>query len=241
MINRDGGVTCYQQLSEILLNQIESGLFKPGHQLPTETELSKRYKLNRHTVRQGLGRLEDKGFVYKIKGKGTFVANNKIAYKVSEKTRFTTSILEVGLSPDAELLDFYEISAGNELAQKLRISPDDKVVVLEILRHVNTIPFCQTTSFLSAQKFPGLHNHLQGNFSLYALLKERFQVETTRTSSSFEVSWPETMDMDRLHISPKVPILIVKSLSKDQEENIVEYCLSRFRGDLCSFTLEFEK
>ena len=64
-------------------------------------------------------RLEDEGLVYKIKGKGTFVASDKINYKVSKRTSFTTSILDVGLNPDARLLDSYEIAAGKELSKRL--------------------------------------------------------------------------------------------------------------------------
>lgn len=239
MISRDGGIACYQQLSEILIKQIEKGVFKPSEQIPTEMELSKRHKLNRHTIRHAIERLENEGFVYKIKGKGTFVANTKIAYKVSRKTRFTTSVLEAGLRPDARLLDSYKIAAGRELFRKLNIKSSDKVVVLEILRFVNKIPFSQTTSFLSSDRFPDIQNHIQGNFSLYELLKKHYGVEATRTSSSFVVSLPESVDMDLLNISPKVPILIVKSISKDQKGAIVEYCISRLRGDLCSLTMDF--
>lgn len=239
MISRDGGIACYQQLSEILIKQIGKGVFKPSEQIPTEMELSKRYKLNRHTVRQAIERLENEGFVYKIKGKGTFVANTKISYKVSRKTRFTTSILDVGLSPDARLLDSYEIAAGSELSKKLNILPSDKVSVLEILRFVNKIPFCLTTSFLNSEKFPGFRNLIKDSFSLYDLLKRHYGVDATRASSTFEVSMPESPDMDILNLSPKAPILIVKSISKDQKGCVVEYCITKFRGDMCSISVDF--
>jgi len=239
MISRDGGIACYQQLSEILIKQIEKGVFKPSEQIPTEMELSKRYKLNRHTVRQAIERLENEGFVYKIKGKGTFVANTKISYKVSRKTRFTTSILDVGLSPDARLLDSYEISAGRELSRKLNIKSSDKVVVLEIVRFVNKIPFCHTTSFLNSDRFPDIQNHIEGNFSLYELLKKHYDVEATRASSSFEVSMPENSYMDILRISSKIPLLVVKSIAKDRNGEVVEYCITKFRGDICSIAVDF--
>ncbi len=239
MISREGGIACYQQLSGILHKQIEEGEFRPGKQLPTETELSRRYKLNRHTIRQAIGRLQSEGLVYTIKGKGTFVANSKISYKVSRKTRFTTSVLDVGLSPDARLLDSYEISAGSELSRKLNIKSSDKVVVLEILRFVNKIPFCHTTSFLSSDRFPDIQAHIKGSFSLYELLKKHYGIEAMRASSSFEVSLPESSDMDMLQISSKVPVLIVKSTSKNSKGDIVEYCITRFRGDLCSITVNF--
>lgn len=239
MINRDGGIACYQQLSEILIKQIEEGFLKSSEQIPTEMELSKRYKLNRHTVRQAIERLKNEGFVYTIKGKGTFVSNTKISYKVSRKTRFTTSILDVGLDPDAKLLDSYEISAGRELCRKLNIKSSDKVVVLEIARFVNKIPFCHTTSFLDSDRFPDIQNYIRGSFSLYELLKKHYDVEATRTSSSFEVSMPENPDMAILRISPKIPLLVVKSTAKDQNREVVEYCITKFRGDICSIAVDF--
>jgi len=239
MINRGNGVACYKQLSEILIKQIEKGVFKPSEQLPTEMELSKRYKLNRHTVRQAIKRLEDEGLVYKIKGKGTFVANYKIPYKVSKKTSFTTSILDVGFNPDARLIDSYEITAGRKLSKRLNIQSSDRVIVLEILRFVNKTPFCHTTSFLSKTKFPELRSLISGSFSLFRLLKKHYGVDAVRKSSTFEVSMPEGSDMDILKISQKVPILIVKSISEDEAGDVVEYCITKFRGDMCSISVGF--
>ena len=239
MISRDGGIACYQQLSEILIKQIGKGVFKPSEQIPTEMELSKRYKLNRHTVRQAIGRLENEGLVYKIKGKGTFVASDKINYKVSKRTSFTTSILDVGLNPDARLLDSYEIAAGKELSKRLNIQSSDRVIVLEIVRFVNKMPFCHTTSFLSKTKFPELRSLISGSFSLFGLLKKHYGVDALRKSSTFEVSMPEGSDMDILKISQKVPVLIVKSISKGEAGDVVEYCITKFRGDMCSISVDF--
>ncbi len=241
MISRDGGIPYYQQLSEILIKQIDKGVFKPSEQIPTEMELSKRYKLNRHTVRHAIEKLKKDGFLYTIKGKGTFVANTKITYNVSEKTRFSTSILEAGLSPDARLVDSYKISAGRELSRKLNIKSSDKVVVLEIVRFANKIPFCYTTSFLSSNRFSNIQNHIEGNFSLYDLLKKHYDVEVTRISSVFEVTMPESPDMETLQISPQIPLLIVKSIAKDQNGEIVEYCITKFRGDICSLAVDFNE
>ncbi len=239
MINRENGVACYQQLSRILMEQIEKGIFKPGSQLATEIELSKRYRLNRHTVRQAIERLEDEGLVYKIKGKGTFVASNKIIYRVSKRVSFTASILDVGLNPDARLLDSYEIAAGKELSKMLHIQYSDRVIVLEILRFVNKMPFCHTTSFLSKTKFPELRSLISGSFSLFGLLRKHYGVDALRKSSTFEVSIPEDSDMDILKISQKVPVLIVKSISKGEAGDVIEYCITKFRGDMCSISVDF--
>lgn len=82
-------------------------------------------------------------------------------------------------------------------------------------------------------------NSQRGSFSLFGLLKKHYGVDATRASSTFEVSVPESPDMDILNLSPKAPILIVKSISKDQKGGVVEHCITKFRGDMCSISVDF--
>ncbi len=241
MIDRYNGVSYYHQLSSILIEQIGNGTFQQGNRLPTENELSKRYGLNRHTVRRAMERLEDEGLIYKIRGKGVFVANTKIPYKVSKKTQFTTLMLSAGLTPDSELLNSYEIAAGNEIAEKLNIDPSDKVIALDILRYADEIPFCHSVSYLRADIFPGLPGLLNGLYSIYNILKKHYNIDMQRVSSNFEVSLPGNSEMDILRISAKTPLLVVKSISKSQHGDMVEYCTTCFRGDLSSITVDFNE
>lgn len=238
MIKKNSELSCYRQLSTILTEQIKSGAYPASSKLPTEMEMSQQYKLNRHTVRRALGVMEDEGLVYRIKGKGTFVTASKIPYKISTKTQFSTSILAIGLHPEARLQNAYETAAGKDLAERLEVQPEERVTTLEILRLADKLPVCFTTSHLSSAKFPGLQEFLKGSFSLYQILWDQFGVEARRASSTFEVAMPESFDQEILQLSPKTPLLIVKSLAKDQDDNIVEYCITKFRGDYCSITVD---
>ncbi len=239
MIERDNGVSYYHQLSNILMEQIGDGTFRQGNRIPTEKELSLRYVLNRHTVRRAIERLEDEGLVYKIKGKGTFVANPKIPYKVSKKTQFTSLMHSAGLTPDSKLLHSYEIAAGNELAKKLCIDPSSMVVALHILRFADDAPFCHSITYLRSDIFPGLLGLLNGLYSIYDVLKKHYDINMQRVSSTFEVSMPGDSEMDLLQISAKIPVLVVSSISKSQHGDLVEYCKTCFRGDLSRITVDF--
>ncbi len=240
MIKRDNGVTYYHQLSNILIEQIGDGTFRKGNRLPTENELSRAYGLNRHTVRRAIERLEDEGLIYKIKGKGSFVANTKIPFKVSQKTQFTTLMLSAGLTPDSKLLNSYEIAAGKELSEKLHIDPPSKVVALDILRYADEVPFCHSMSYLRSDIFPGLLNLLNGLYSIYGVLKKHYDVDMQRVSSTFEVSMPGDQEMDMLQIPARMPVLVVSSISRTQHGDLVEYCKTSFRGDLSRITVDFD-
>lgn len=67
----------YQQIKQILLDEIRQGLWKAGEQLPTESALAERFGISVGTVRRALGSLEDEGIINRREGSGTFVRTYK--------------------------------------------------------------------------------------------------------------------------------------------------------------------
>lgn len=69
----DVKLTRYQQIANILLEEIESGQHPVGSLLPTEHELCDRFHVSRYTVREALRRLFEAGLVARRRGAGTTV------------------------------------------------------------------------------------------------------------------------------------------------------------------------
>lgn len=63
----------FQQIAEIITNEIVEGNLNEEEQVPSENDLSAFYKINRATVRKGLQFLVDKNIIYKQRGIGMFV------------------------------------------------------------------------------------------------------------------------------------------------------------------------
>ncbi|HUX87594.1 MAG TPA: GntR family transcriptional regulator [Chloroflexota bacterium] len=72
-INRDVPIPYYYQLEGFLRQQIESGQWQAGEQVPSEKQLCEYYTVSRTTVRQAVTNLVNEGLLYHVKGKGTFV------------------------------------------------------------------------------------------------------------------------------------------------------------------------
>lgn len=229
----------YRQISLLIERDIESGRYAVGAQLPTEHDLGRHYKVNRHTAREALRQLKTDGRAYSIRGKGTFVAHNKVLYRVARKMRFSTSVLEVGLTPGAKLISTRSEPASEVLGRKLHLATGTSLVVLEILRSVNQIPFSFAVSYLAAKNFGRLPQQLHDGFSLYALLRQFYGIEVSRQASIFEVTLPETRDAELLQIPLSVPLLTTRSLAVDQTQQPVEYCVSHMRGDMGSIVVDF--
>jgi len=62
------------------------GEYQPGSRLPTESDLGRQFGVNRHTAREALRKLKSDGIVFSVKGRGTFVADSKIRYRVSKRS-----------------------------------------------------------------------------------------------------------------------------------------------------------
>jgi len=240
ILRKTAGIAYYRQISEILMQKIEEGEYQPGSRLPTESDLGRQFGVNRHTAREALRKLKNDGIVFSVKGKGNFVADTKIRYRVSKKVRFTSSILEAGLTPGTELIGTGRKAADEELAAKLGLGVGEPVLTLEMLRSASDIPLLIATSCLPATRFIGLGEQMGASSSLYGLLREQFGIEPSRSESVFETVMPDERAMRLLQIAPGVPLLLVRSIARDQYGTIVEYCETRMRGDIGSMVVNFE-
>lgn len=68
----------YVQIYTEILNEIRQGVYKPTQQLPTEKELSSKYKVSRITSQKAMNRLVEEGIVERRPGMGSFVTDAPI-------------------------------------------------------------------------------------------------------------------------------------------------------------------
>jgi GntR family transcriptional regulator len=81
--NREGGSSLkasldesqpiFQQIAQIIMDEIIDGYLQEEEKIPSENELSRFYNINRATVRNGLQSLVDAELIYKQRGIGMFV------------------------------------------------------------------------------------------------------------------------------------------------------------------------
>lgn len=63
----------YKQIIHDILEQIHNGELRPGDRILSENELSGKYMVSSITSKNALAELADKGYITRIKGKGSFV------------------------------------------------------------------------------------------------------------------------------------------------------------------------
>src|SRR5829696_6423765 len=104
-LNRDLPIPLYHQLKTLILQEIEAGDWKPDQQLPTEEQLSARFRVSKITVRQALRELANLGWVRREQGRGTFVQKPALEEGPRKLTGFTAEMRDHGLVATSQVLD----------------------------------------------------------------------------------------------------------------------------------------
>lgn len=114
-------VPLYSQLKELLRGRILDGVYPPLSRMPSENELGKAFDVSRITVRQALGDLQKEGLIFKIHGKGTFVARPKAFQNVSTLQGLGESLTQMGYEVINRLHGLRYVPAGAQVAERLRV------------------------------------------------------------------------------------------------------------------------
>ena len=91
MINKYSNVPLYSQLKQMIIDKINDGEYAPDAKIPSEQELCEEYDISRPTVRQAINELTISGSLYRLKGKGTFVAKDKSLIDIKNYSGFSDS------------------------------------------------------------------------------------------------------------------------------------------------------
>src|SRR3981081_3579066 len=113
----------YWVLKRHLLDLLRS--LSPGSPMPTERSLAADFDVSRTTVRQALAELTVEGRLLRVQGKGTFVAEPKVAQRL-QLSSYTEDMRAQGRQPTSRLLEAGEIPAEGELAGWLGTPPGSK-------------------------------------------------------------------------------------------------------------------
>ena len=125
---------------QALRQAITGGTYRPGSQLPTETELCEMLGVSRTVVREALRVLEDDGLVTRRHGIGTFVRNHPILKNLNFNFGITEMIESAGSKSGTSHLAIQNESADQEKAEQLRVPVGTPLITVERVRTADGRP-----------------------------------------------------------------------------------------------------
>lgn len=80
-LNYRDATPIYEQIKDGMCRLILTEVLKPEEQLPSVRDMASRLAINPNTIAKAYKELEHEGYIYSIKGKGTFVSSNSSIYE----------------------------------------------------------------------------------------------------------------------------------------------------------------
>ena len=130
----------YQQLKDLIIDQISTGELQPTERVPSEHELVASMNVSRMTANRALRELNDEGYVKRIAGRGTYVSDFRSQSHLLEVQNIADEIAGRGHIHSCKVVRQSRQHARGEIARALHVEQGTDVFHLQLVHHENGAP-----------------------------------------------------------------------------------------------------
>ncbi len=228
----------YYEIEQSLRARIAE--LKADAPLPSDAMLCEEFGVSRMTARNAVQRLVQEGIVYRVPGRGTFVAEPPVHRQAGNLLSFTEEMRRRGREPSSRVLSREVREPRPSEASHLQLRPDESVIALRRLRVADDEPVAiEEAVFPAAQVALLLESADLEHRSLHDTLVQGGHVPTMgRARLGAEAAGAE--DAALLGVPEGSPLLVEKRVIHDQDGRPLELCESRYAGDRYGLDVQFD-
>ena len=213
----------YQQIKALITQSLQSGEWKPGELIPSEVELSYRFKVSQGTVRKAIDELSAENLVVRRQGKGTFVATH---HEARVQFRFLRLMPDTGEAnqPENRIIEFKRLRGPAEVTRVLDIKAGDSVVFIKRVQYFDNVPIILEEIWLHGAIFKGLtaERLVEYKGPMYGLFEAEFGTQMIRASEKVRAVAADAAAVSLLGVELGVPLLSVDRVSYTYGDRPVE-------------------
>jgi GntR family transcriptional regulator len=220
----------HDMVRERLLDLIDD--LTVGEAMPPERLLSVELGVARMTLRRAMDDLVAEGYLSRQQGRGTFVAEPKIAQPLT-MTSFSEDMRRRGMRPNSHTLSMTVTTAGARIGRRLETSPGEQILKVSRLRLADG-----ETLHVPAQFVPGLTGADLEGASFYELLESRYGIALSTGVQTIEPSVASEEESRVLGVPVLSPVFLFERVARDKDGRVIEFVVSVYRGDRYKLTAE---
>ncbi|CAB1369313.1 Transcriptional regulator, GntR family [Denitratisoma oestradiolicum] len=214
----------YRQIKSLILQGLESGEWRPGEAIPSESDLAIRFNVSQGTVRKAIDEMAAENLLIRKQGKGTFVASH------ADPRAFFRFLRLVPLAGGVEQstsrpLECWRAKAGTEAARVLQLKLGDAIIIVRRLLQFSNRPVVVDEIYLPGEIFSGLSLEVLKDWqgSLYSLFETRFGVRMIRAEERIRAVAADRNSAELLGVDDGSPLLSVERVSFTYGDRPVEW------------------
>ncbi|MCE2914480.1 MAG: GntR family transcriptional regulator [Rubrivivax sp.] len=233
-------VPMHAQIREIVRRRVLDGTYAPHSQMPSESQMMEAFSVSRITVRQALGDLQKEGLIFKVAGKGSFVAKPKAFQSLSRLQGFGEAMTPSGYETFSQVISMRKVSANEAVAHRLRLKPGAAVFEIQRLRFLNREPISVDQSYFPLELGKRLATEDLPTRDIFAILENDYGLHLTHADVQIEAISADEGLARQLRISEASPLLRIERLTYADEQP-VDFEYLYYRGDAFQYRLRIDR
>lgn len=206
--------------------------------LPSDAQLCEEFGVSRMTARNAVQRLVQEGLVYRVPGRGTFVASASAHRQAGSLLSFTQEMRRQGRTPTSRLVERALLPPNEQEQLRLGLADDARVVRVRRVRLADDEPIAIETAVFVGDCAPAILTADLEHESLHTTLRNAGRVPT-RGRGTLGVESASEEDADLLQVRAGDPLLVERRLIVDQDGRPLELTESRYAGGRYLLDVDF--
>lgn len=227
------------QLRDRIADLIRDEGLRPGDRLPTEAQLTQRFKISRPALREALKLLEQDVVINVEHGRGRFVSALTAVQVDRPITVFesvTDMVRHYGYSTVNKVVSISEETPDTRVAESLRLAPGDRVIRIERIHLHQDEPILYCIDYMPRSLIAGRLYDIDFSGSLMQLMEEYGNRPRMSAASVSAVMLPVEV-VDRHGLKDFGPALLITETCFNAAGAPVNYALDYHRGSHFSFSM----
>lgn len=234
-------IPLYSQLKDLLRTNILDGTYPALSQMPSESELGEIYKVSRITVRQALSDLHKEDLIFKIHGKGTFVAKPKAFQNVSKLQGLSEAMSQLGYEVLNQLVSFKYVAASPQVAERLKISDGTKVTEIKRVRLINREPVSLEITYIPQHIGEQLEKADLITRDIFLILENDCGLALGHADLAIDAISADAELMSALNVEEDSPIMRIERLTHSVDSVPIDFEYLYYRGDAFQYRLRIDR
>ncbi|MEZ5565028.1 MAG: GntR family transcriptional regulator [Gammaproteobacteria bacterium] len=221
----------YIQVYSAIRDWVYQGTVKPGHRLPTESELCALFSVSRITTRKAVDMLVDEALVVRQPGRGTFVVEDLAdAPVVADMGQLLRKVERLGKNTRVSRAEVQEIDADEETRRDLELPDGARVQRASHVRLLNKEPIGYVITHIPAS-LDVRFDLSELNASPMLTLLERKGLDIASCDQVIAATLADGNLATLLNTTVGAPLVHIRLMVFDSRRRPVERLEAWYRGD----------
>ncbi|WP_337188108.1 GntR family transcriptional regulator [Phenylobacterium sp.] len=233
----------YLRIVRALTDEITGGVTPVGTRLQPEANLSNRFNVSRHTIREALRHLRNEGLIKSRQGSGWVVAATGQSRQYVHSVSSVVDLFQYTSETRLQLVSCEVIHATGKLAARLGCSPGREWLRMEGIRYgqPDDRPICWVVVYLASAYKELAENVTEIRGPLFTQIEERFGVAISEITQTIRVGALPKVAAPALGIAPDDAVFEMERSFTTSDRKLVEISFSYYPAETFSYSITLKR